>query len=63
MSDYRRRGNRTLAWLALAIVLAYAVPYGLLRDQPVWHGAFLVWLVFGAVAIGLIARLVSGWRP
>ncbi len=63
MSDDRRRGNRTLALLAVTIVLAYAVPYGLLRDQPVWQGAFLFWLVFGVVAIGLIAWLVSDWRP
>jgi hypothetical protein len=63
MSDYRRRANRTLAGLAIAIVMAYALPYGLLRDQPVWAAAFLVWLLFGVGVIALIARLVSDWQP
>ena len=63
MSDYRRRGNRTLGLLAAAIALAYIVPYGLLRDYAAWHGAFAFWTLFGVVSIGLIFRLVAGWRP
>lgn len=62
MSDYRRRGTVTLAWLALLIVLAYIVPYGFLRGVESWAGAFLFWTLFGVAAIALIFRLVWGWR-
>ena len=63
MNDYRRRANWTLGLLACAILLAYVIPYGLLRDYPAWQGAFLFWTLFGGVSIGLIFRLVAGWRP
>ncbi|RZU98024.1 hypothetical protein [Spiribacter vilamensis] len=63
MSDYRRRSHATFALLAVAIVLAYLVPYGPLRGVALWQGAFLFWMVFGVVVIVLIGRLVADWRP
>ncbi|AGY92370.1 hypothetical protein SPICUR_07035 [Spiribacter curvatus] len=63
MSDGRRRSHRTLALLAVAIVLAYVVPYGPLRGLAMWQGAFLFWVIFGVVVIALIGRLVADWRP
>ncbi len=63
MLDYRRRGTIILALLGVAIVLAYLVPYTVLRDAQSWYGAFLFWTAFGVVAIALIFRLVAGWRP
>jgi len=62
MSDDRRRGTGTLALLGLVILLAYIVPYGFLQAVESWYGAFLFWMLFGVVAIGLIFHLVGSWR-
>jgi hypothetical protein len=51
-----------LGLLAVLIILAYAVPYGLLRDIPSWQAAFLFWTAFGVAAVAVILRLISGWR-
>jgi hypothetical protein len=56
-------GRGLLGLLAVLIVLAYAVPYGLLRDIPSWQAAFLFWTLFGVAAVAVIIRLISGWRP
>lgn len=50
-------------WLLAALILAaFVVPYTLLRDLPVWHGAFLFWTLFGVAAIAVILRILAGWR-
>jgi len=51
-------------WLLAALILAaFVVPYTLLRGVQHWEGAFLFWTLFGAAAIAVILRLISGWRP
>ncbi len=62
MTQHQRAGGVWLVLLVLAIALAYGVPYAALSEVRSWAGAFLFWSVFGVVAIGLIARLVAGWR-
>ena len=62
MRQHERRGGIWLVLLAVAILLAYIVPYTVLSGVEAWQGAFLFWTLFGIVAIGLIARLVAEWR-
>ncbi len=56
-----RRSGGILSFLAL-IAAAYAVPYVLLRDWPVFAGAFLFWSLFGLAAIVLILIEIGRWR-
>lgn len=62
MNRQTRPGRGPLGLLAVLIILAYAVPYGLLRDIPSWQAAFLFWTAFGVAAVAVILRLISGWR-
>jgi len=62
MTD-QRVGTVCLILLAVLIGLAYIVPFTLLRDVQAWHGAFLFWILFGLLVLGVIARLVAEWRP
>jgi len=63
MRGANRRAGRLIIVLAIAILCAYAIPYGPLRGVALWQGPFLFWVLFGVVVIGLIGRLVAGWRP
>lgn len=57
--------SRGIIWavvVAALVVLAYAVPYVALSGVDAWYGAFLFWVVFGALAIAVIAIITSSWR-
>ncbi|MGF1471149.1 MAG: hypothetical protein ACFB50_05310 [Rubrobacteraceae bacterium] len=57
--------RKGFAWAGVVLVLvllAYVVPYTVLSGVDAWYGAFLFWVVFGALAIAVIALITSSWR-
>lgn len=48
--------------IVILLVAAYAVPYALLATVERWSGAFLFWLLFGAVVWTVLIAAVSRWR-
>lgn len=55
--------ERRLALVILLLVAAaVVVPYTLLSDVQRVTGAFLFWIVFALVVIGLIVHATAGWR-
>lgn len=52
-------------WAGVAaglVVLAFVVPYTVLRGVDSPFGSFLFWAAFGAVAILVNYLIVRGWR-
>ncbi|MGB3634204.1 MAG: hypothetical protein WA982_09200 [Rubrobacteraceae bacterium] len=51
------------AGVMLALVgLAYLVPYTLLSGIDAFYGSFLFWMVFGLLAIAVIAAITWSWK-
>ncbi|QUS36243.1 hypothetical protein [Falsirhodobacter algicola] len=51
----------SLGLVGVLVVLAYAVPYTLLRSVSAWYGSFLFWIVLGVAVIGLNAAAMRGF--
>ncbi len=47
--------------IALLIVAGHAVPYLLLSENETWSGAFLFWVVLGAVTWVTLVAVVMRW--
>jgi hypothetical protein len=57
--------SRGIIWAGVVftlVILAYLVPYVFLSGTDAWYGAFLFWVIFGALAIAVIAIITSSWR-
>lgn len=57
-----RKGILWATAVAALVVMAFTVPYTLLRGIDVWYGSFLFWAVFSAVAIAVNVFIMSGWK-
>lgn len=57
-----RRGFTWAGVVLALVILAYVVPYTVLSGVDAWYGAFLFWVVFGALAIAVISVITSSWR-
>lgn len=57
-----RRGFVWAGVVMILVVLAYVMPYTVLSGVDAWYGAFIFWVIFGALAIAVIALITSSWR-
>lgn len=57
-----RRGFTWAGVVLALVVLAFVVPYTVLSGIDAWYGAFLFWMVFGFLAIAMIALITSSWK-
>lgn len=56
--------KREIGWalfLTIAMLLAYIVPYTLLRNVDEWYGSFLFWSVFAIVIIAVNVLITRKW--
>lgn len=62
VSNVERKGILWVAVVVALVMLAFTVPYTLLRGLDVWYGSFLFWSVFAAVAIAVNVLIMRGWK-
>ncbi|WP_085522574.1 hypothetical protein [Tuberibacillus sp. Marseille-P3662] len=47
--------------VVLLVLLAYTIPYTLLRSISAWYGSFLFWAVIGALIIFANVMITKAW--
>lgn len=52
---------RWALFLLIAMLLAYIIPYTLLRNIDAWYGSFLFWTLFALVIIIANALITKKW--
>ncbi|MCH1623720.1 hypothetical protein [Fredinandcohnia quinoae] len=57
--------KKELLWGGLCIcliLLAYIIPFTILKNITFWYGSFLLWIILALLIIGINYILVKDWR-
>lgn len=56
-----KREIRWALFLVILMLLAYIVPYTMLRNVNAWYGSFLFWTLFALVIITINILVTRKW--
>lgn len=57
--------KKRLFWLFYflsLLIMAFVIPYTLLKNVASFHGSFLFWCIFALAAIWGVERITSRWK-